>query len=228
MTTRQKTSKTKASKPAADTGQAPAAVDSVGELPTSAGDETPVSTGAGMVDRIKKGAIKANALEEGSLDEAAIAADDDSYVAALLETIAEDERDKPGAALFAEACVAYGIDPTPGKTPIEVLHAHKSDRWRFQSGDPIEGVPDHVVFVTGGGIKVVHPRGDYPAGLDFERRLRRIFRTQLRDGSEAALPDNLTIPRTLVNGIVPKNGPHLPAVGFLRRRAQAAASGRRR
>lgn len=196
------------------------------EEATIAGSEIPVGTGAEMVRRVRDvAAVAGEHVVDESLEDAAIATDDEAYYEQLLAKVPEKERKMPGAELFAEACFAYGIDPREKPPEVNILFDQGQPRWKFKPGNPQAGVPDRVKFVTAGGQKIIHPGGTDPEGRDFDRRLRRVFKTLGRNGREGELPDDLTLPRTLVTGIVPKNAPHKPAVGFMRRRAQQAARG---
>lgn len=146
------------------------------------------------------------------------------YRAELLGILPAEERSKPGADLFAEALVCYGIHADPAKRPIEVL-ANGTERFRFYPGDDTGAFfqPDRVVFVTAGGVKIAHPMD-----LETEQRLRKIFRTQkinpkTSEIEETPLPENLTLPRTAVTGLPPTTAPHRFEGGYLRRRAMDAA-----
>jgi hypothetical protein len=169
----------------------------------------------------KRAKVKATLPEEGSLEEAAIVADPQTYEEQLVALLPADERTKPGAKLFAEACVAYGIDPDPNVRPMNVLHEVGQPRWRYVNARPEFREPERVRFVTGGGVKVVHPMDE-----DFEHRLKGHFKTtRMVSGKlvDVGLPANLTLPEPLVTGQVPEPQEQVVPGGFLKQAAQAAA-----
>jgi hypothetical protein len=149
---------------------------------------------------------------------------DDNYEETLLRMLPDVERDRSGALLFAEACVAYGVNPDPGKKPIEILHEQNAPRFKFYAGDPYltPPTPDRVKFVTAGGVKIVHPMD-----LDFEAVLRRWFQAYHQDPRskeivEDPLPPDLTLPREAITGI-PSKTEHRYPTGYLRQRALEGA-----
>lgn len=156
------------------------------------------------------------------------AADQSNYEATLLGILPDAERRLPGALLFAEACIVYGVNPDPAARPVEILLGGASTRFRFYKGDEFltPPTPDRVKFVTAGGVKVCHP-----IDQDFDAILRRWFRTaqvnpRTKELEERPLPDELTLPREAVTGVVQKQE-HRMTHGYLRRRAlDAARSGR--
>lgn len=170
-----------------------------------------------------------NPVEE--LEKASEAGDinDDNYEEKLLEMLPESERHLDGAVLFAEACVVYGVNPTIGIRPIEILNDPNRPRFVFYRGDALAtpAIPDRVKFVTAGGRKITHPI-DY----DFERDLRQVFHAfhvdpKSQELVEDPLPADLTLPREAVTGI-PVKTEHVYPQGYLRRRAIEAARGRAR
>jgi hypothetical protein len=159
--------------------------------------------------------------EEGSLEEAAIAADPATYEAQLLAILPEAERTRPGAKLFAEACVAYGVNPDPDVRPMNVLHEVGRARWRYVPARPEFSEPERVRFVTGGGVKIVHP-----ADEEFEGRLKKHFRSEREVNGhvvDVGLPANLTLPEPLVTGQIPEPTEHVQPGGYLKQAAQRAA-----
>jgi hypothetical protein len=163
---------------------------------------------------------------EGSTEDAAMAASEVSYAEQILAVLPKEERGKPGDQLFAEACVAYAINPDPNAHPVEILKRQDGSRWKFVPGNVHERIPDRVVFVTGGGLKVTHPMD-----ADMEERLHKgLFKTtRTRNYNELvnyALPNDLTLPREIVTGIPPKNRDNGFPGGYLRRKAQEQARNR--
>ena len=146
--------------------------------------------------------------------------------AVLIAMLPTDEQALPGAVLFAEACLAYGIDPDPAVRPLEVLPGDLGRRWRYYPADEIEGRPAQVKFVTAGGVKIAHP-----IDADFEQVLRRWLRAyhvdpKTREIVADPLPADLTLPREAVTGRASKTEHRLEG-GYLRQLAARAARGER-
>lgn len=148
---------------------------------------------------------------------------EDNYEASLRAMLPASDADRPGALLFAEACVVYGINPADDCLPQEILGAPGA-RFVFYPGNPraLTPVPDRVKFVTAGGVKVVHP-----IDADFEEILRRWHRAFHQDPKTQEviadpLPPDLALPREAVTG-VPVKTEHRYPQGYLRRRALDAA-----
>lgn len=123
--------------------------------------------------------------------------------------------------LLAEACLIFGIDPDPRKKPLELAG------FRFDAGEP-DGpnpVPASVSVVTSGGLKI-----RYPMDSDTETRLRLAFGAfVVEKGSgerkELPLPDDLTLPRSNVDGVVRTNE-HQYRPGYLRSGGKSEADRR--
>ena len=108
----------------------------------------------------------------------------------------------PRAALLAEACRVFGINPDPELRPLE-LAAHKF----YGSAELLE--PMSVSLVTAGGLKI-----RYPIDAATEYRLRyNVFKAHktVRNGwseqhVELPLPADLRLPRVHLTGQVPAQG----------------------
>lgn len=148
------------------------------------------------------------------------------YETAITELIAAldpKEQKLLGARLFVEACLAFGVNPSPTVRPIEVLMGDGTRRWRFVEGSDIDGLPDRVVFVTAGGVKLSHPMDQ-----DAQDRLLSIFGRKGVDAKgqpmDLPLPNDLTLPRPFVTGVPPR-APERAKVPVLREQAQRAVRG---
>lgn len=119
--------------------------------------------------------------------------------------------------LLFQACEAYGVNPNGLQRPRELA------AWSFYPGSRIEGVPDAVVFVTSGGLKVKHwADPNHPMDGDTEDRLRNAFGAWAIVNKErvpAPLPADRTLPEPAVTGI-PSGGSrrHVYPGGYLRRK----------
>ncbi len=125
------------------------------------------------------------------------------------------------AQLLAEACYVFGIDPNPKLKPLELA------KWRFIAGDPdgLPPLPAAVSLVTSGGTKIQYPIDD-----DTEYRLRVIYNAFVIDKSTnekkiLPLPQDLTLPRQYVDGIVRSNE-HQYRTGYLREGGKVEAEKR--
>lgn len=135
----------------------------------------------------------------------------------------EEFEGQPGVDLLMEACSLYGINPDKDAPEVHLLN------WRFKAGDRRRRVPDRIVLVTAGGLKIAHPADD-----DTVERLRHVFRcfkeNKAKDGSVSIeildLPEDLTLPTVHLNGQVPGSGHHVYPRGYLRE-GGAAESNRR-
>jgi hypothetical protein len=88
---------------------------------------------------------------------------------------------QPGAELLLRACNRYGINPDPAAGELANWHYYPA----------FGGVPEHVKFVTFGGLKLSEPieadRGDS------EARLRQWLGAYRRDASGALIPTTLPV-----------------------------------
>ncbi len=130
----------------------------------------------------------------------------DDYEREALAMLPPEEQALPGAFLFINACVMYGINPDPKKLPPEIMRLDNGRRWRFYPGDSyaVPPVPDRVVFVTHGGLKI-----SAPPTPEFDEALHKWFRTDRQDPKtlevvRMPLPASLTLPRQAITGVVPK------------------------
>lgn len=152
--------------------------------------------------------------------------DESNYEESLRQTLPAHERTLPGAELFAEACICYGVNPDPDVLPIEILPGEAGARWKLYAGNRLRGEVDTIAFVTAGGVKVRHPMDE-----QFEAVLRRWFGLIAQDPKThevviLPLPNSLTLPREAVTGIARKVE-HVFPKGYLRSRAAAAARSQR-
>jgi len=125
------------------------------------------------------------------------------------------------AELLAEACYVFGINPDPRVKPRELL-AH-----RFDQGDPngTPAIPAGVSIVTGGGVKI-----RYPIDNETEERLRVVYNCYREDPKTHTrvvlpLPENLTLPREQVDGIV-RSTEHQYRTGYLKEGGKAETARR--
>lgn len=142
---------------------------------------------------------------------------DEPSEAEWLSTLPEDLRRQPGAALLAEACLLYGLNPE--------AEANELAGWRYYQGNPRGVTPldrmDRVVIVTHGGLKLAHPMD-----ARTQRTLEGVFgllSTDKQTGQVAALPlpDDITLPAEAKDGIVRSNA-HVLAGGYLNAKAESA------
>lgn len=131
-----------------------------------------------------------------------------------------------GAALLLDACNVFGVNPdmtTPiyqgrGRGPFRELL-----NWKFYPGNEAAGIPDSVVVVTIGGVKIrYYTDPDFPMDPDTENRLRHVFHAwkmnpKTNEVEPIPLPDDLTLPRSAVTSQVDPNAGHRYASGYLRR-----------
>jgi hypothetical protein len=131
-------------------------------------------------------------------------------------------KDREGIELLMAACTLYGIDPDADALPVHLLD------WKFYRGDRRRGVPDRILLVTAGGLKIAHPADD-----DTIDRLRRTFRLyrerKQKDGSVEIdilpMPEDLTLPTTTLTGQV-ESADHQYQRGYLREGGAAEAAKR--
>lgn len=130
--------------------------------------------------------------------------------------------DAVAVSLLLEACDRFGVNPALRARPQELL------AWKFYQS-PDENQPDAVVFVTGGGLKLKHwDDPDHPMDLDTLDRLRRTFGLfkidpQTKDLVILDLPEDLTLPRTAVDGKISAAAEHRYEGGYLRSGGKTAA-----
>lgn len=132
--------------------------------------------------------------------------------------------DEASRELLFEACERFGVNPDSKCRPKELLG------WRFYPGDPTDDVPDSVVFVTAGGLKVRHwADPDYPMDQDTEELLRNTFQAfvinEKKERIPAPLPDSLILPEVSVTGM-PNSKRHIYQGGYLRSGGKAEADRR--
>jgi hypothetical protein len=139
----------------------------------------------------------------------------------IKSVLPEEYRGRPGADLLGEACLIYGINPDPRARPIELPF----NAWRFYPGDRADDQPDRVALATAGGLKLFHPPTD-----DTLTKLRQVFKLQRTNPKTgdiyfAPLPEDLTLPRSLIDGRVPTSA-HVYKGGYLRSGGKAEADRR--
>lgn len=131
---------------------------------------------------------------------------------------ANQRKEAVAIGLLLECCERYNVDPRAKKTPIELL------AWRFYPGNDLASppVPDAVVIVTGGGVKIKHFEDpSYPMDVDTEERLAKVFNAynvdpKTKTVTRKPLPANLALPVSAVTGEI-VNVQHVHAGGYLRR-----------
>lgn len=131
-------------------------------------------------------------------------------------------KERKGVELLMQACSLYNIDPHEDAEPVHLA------AWKFYEGDRRRGVPDRIVLVTNGGLKLAHP-----ADEETVERLRRVFKCfrerKLKDGSTEIdilpLPEDLSLPTTFLDGQV-IGREHVYERGYLREGGAAEASRR--
>lgn len=142
--------------------------------------------------------------------------------------------DKAAVALLMRACELFGIDPHQDARPRELAE------WKFYPGDRLDGIPDAIVLITMGGVKIKwFADEDYPIDQETEERLAQKLNAFRVDGATKGLvrvdlPDDLTLPRAAVTGLTDAQD-HRFKGGYLRsggkteaaRREQAKTSKRR-
>lgn len=101
---------------------------------------------------------------------------------------------KPGLDLLMTACNRYGINPDPRAVPLELLN------WKHYAAG--NGVPEHVVLVTAGGLKISEPieadKGETEARL--RQALGAFRRTSLGELLPIPLPSAPVLPSEAVTG----------------------------
>lgn len=142
--------------------------------------------------------------------------------------------DKAAIELLMRACELFGIDPHQDARPKELAE------WKFYAGNRLDGIPDAIVLVTMGGVKIKwYADEDYPIDQETEERLAQKLNAFRVDGGtkglvRVPLPDDLTLPRAAVTGLTDAQD-HRYKGGYLRsggktestRREQAKTSKRR-
>ncbi len=143
----------------------------------------------------------------------------------LRDVLPVHEQTAPGVDLFMEACLLYGVDPSPDATPVEIPDPVGAlrPRWAHYPTNPrvLNAKPERIAFVTSGGLKIVHPMDD-----DFERQLRRWLGAfhldpKTREIVDDPIPENRTLPRQAITGEV-LSAKHQHREGYMRARADAA------
>ena len=141
-------------------------------------------------------------------------------------TLPEEMKGQRGAVLLLDACNTFGVNPDTslpiwagrGTGPFRELLA-----WKFYPGQESAGIPDAVVLVTVGGVKVrYHQDPDFPMDADTETRLRIVFHAFKTDPKTnevvpLPLPEDLTLPRSAVSAQTNPNAGHQYRGGYLRR-----------
>lgn len=133
-------------------------------------------------------------------------------------------KDDASVALMLEACERFNVDPRKNRTPMELL------AWRFLPGNDlaIPPVPDAVVIVTAGGVKLKHYEDPgFPMDLETEERLAKVFNAfhidpKTKDVTRKPLPVSLALPASAVTGEVLTQN-HIHPGGYLRRDSGASA-----
>lgn len=117
--------------------------------------------------------------------------------------------------ILLDACDRYGVNPEKTARPRELA------AWRYYPGEPLDGIPDSIVLVTQGGLKIKHfSDPTYPMDPETEERLRNLFRAfkvdpVTKQPMAAPLPDELTLPAEAVTGLVTSDR-HVYRRGYLR------------
>lgn len=128
--------------------------------------------------------------------------------------------------LLLAACERFGVHPAVQRRPRELA------AWHYYPGSRVDGLPDAVVIITNGGVKLkTFADPDYPMDPDTDEKLHQVFNAFKLDKDSKLqtpidLPKNLTLPDTAVTGQVTSQR-HRYVGGYLRRQGSKVVTGSR-
>lgn len=128
----------------------------------------------------------------------------------VVPEVNQRQADKRALAVLLSTCKLFGINPRGDLQPRELA------KWEYLPARTDLLIPDGVKIVTKGGLKLVWFSDDeYPVDEGTFDRLIMWFRLRPDSAGNITLPDDLTLPREAVDGIVRKMD-HVYKGGYLK------------